>query len=386
MTGRLLVISPNDPRRKETYVGTQITALERTGWDVVSAYHLARGGDTKVDDRFIAVPVETSRAPRTILGRLSKIASTCIRKNSEQAGADELQRWHKTIRDVAPDCILVQFGPVAARMLPVLIRCGIPLAIQFHGYDLTLLCRHWGYRQTLASLLRAAGAAFVPSAFLEGELRRFIRDKDRKKVFRISPGYNESVFVPLHRLSEKEGQFRLVSVGRLVAVKGHDIVIRAVAHAGESFYLTIVGDGEERERLQLLINKFGVRDRVQLLGPKSPLEIRSSFAKADCFIQMSTATSQGQREGLGLSPIEAAATGLPVIVSDSGGLAETCIHSVTGVVVADHDVQAATDAIARMAAERNKARTMGTAGAEWVSSTFASRRQAALADAVLRHL
>lgn len=387
MRGRLLSISPNDPRRKETYVATQIAALERLGWEIVAAYHAKQGGGgTESDGRFVPFPVEASAAPRTALGRVEKAVATFTRRNSEQAEAGELERWCDLVESVQPDRILVQFGPVAARMLPVLRQAGVPWVVQFHGYDLTLRCGHWGYRRTLSTLLASAGAAFVPSGFLETELRQYIRPVDCAKIHLISPGYDETMFTPAMRPDRVDRRFRLVSVGRLVAVKGHDLMIDAVARAGDDIDLIIIGDGEDFEALKSRVADLGVGDRVRLAGQLPADAVQAAYKDADGFIQLSRTTSQGQREGLGLSPIEAAATGLPIIVSDSGGLGETCQHGKTGLVVPEGDVDSTVKAIRQLADDRAAASAMGAAGAEWVAATYASTRQAEKADAVLRQL
>ncbi len=390
MSGLLLNVSPNDPRRRETYVGTQIGALRAAGWEVVAAYHTGASelAEPAVEGgiAYRAVAIGGTAAPKTLFQRSVKVARTLYCGNSDLAAEAELCTWKRLIRDAGADRILVQFGPVAARMLPALTACGRPWAVQFHGYDITLRCNHWGYRRTLATLLETASAAFVPSAFLERELRRYIRRADAKKIHRITPGYDQATFVPLARQPRAGRPFRLISVGRLVAVKGHQHVIDAVARAGGNVELLIAGEGEERPFLERRIREHGLGERVRLAGALPAGAVCEAFGAADAFIQLSTETPEGAREGLGLSAVEAAATGLPVVVSNSGGLGETCIDGKTGWVVADGDIGGAAAAISALHHDPVRARAMGEAGALWVAETYASRKQAALADSVLRRL
>jgi glycosyltransferase involved in cell wall biosynthesis len=387
----LLIICPNDPRIKETFVDTQARALTDIGWNVTVAYFASQPGEVASDQpanpiTYLPIEVEPLRTPRSFPARACKVVRTWLSGNAVHASTSELERWRRLIDRLRPSRILVQFGPVAARLLPVLERCGVPWAVQFHGYDLTRECRHWGYRRTLATLARRAGALFVPSRFLENRLKALANHANHPKVFRVTPGYDEDLF----RFSEPEKRddagrsLQVVAVGRLVAVKGHRNLLRAIATTGSETRLTIVGEGEERTKLEQLIGELGVASKVTLAGALPPGAVRKWLVRSDVFVLASTASADGAVEGLGLGPIEAAATGLPVIVSDSGGLKETCIDGETGLVIRDGDFGAFGKCLDELHGNPERRRRMGEAGAKWAAETFASRVQARAADRALR--
>ena len=390
MTRRILNISPNDPRLRETFVRTQICALQKAGWEVIEAYHEPAENNAKsewVDGIFYRpVAVSTLPVPTSPVQRVLKAVRTLVTRNSEQITDAECDRWAQLIEAVNPACILVQFGPCAGRVLRVLERSGRPWVVQFHGYDLTQRCRYWGYRLMLAKLMRSAGAAFVPSAYLEAQLRRYAGESRFSKIHRITPGYDEAVYMPLSRGLREGKRFRLVSVGRLVEVKGHMHLLEVIMNGGDDVDLYIVGEGEERSKLEARIEACGLDSRVKLLGALSAEAIQQVYAESDAFIQLSRTTKTGAKEGLGLSPIEAAASGLPVIVSDSGGLSETCRDGESGFVVPEGDIVAAAKAIRILNEDRALASRMGAAGASWVRSSFGARQQALYADSILRSL
>jgi glycosyltransferase involved in cell wall biosynthesis len=133
----------------------------------------------------------------------------------------------------------------------------------------------------------------------------------------------------------------IVAVGRLVAIKGFDLLVRACAPArahGTPVQLAIVGDGPERPRLRRLADRLGVALTMPGLLPRS--EVGGWLRAADLYAQPSRVLANGRTEGLPLATLEALASGLPVVVSDSGGLGELAGHGPAVTVVPAGNVPA----------------------------------------------
>ncbi|MEN8707455.1 MAG: glycosyltransferase [Nocardioides marinisabuli] len=100
-------------------------------------------------------------------------------------------------------------------------------------------------------------------------------------------------------------------VARLVPPKRQDLLVGAWAgRAGGT--LLVVGDGPERERLDRLVGRLGLRDRVRLLGNRS--DVATLLAATD------VAVVPSDREGLSMAALESLAAGVPLVASDVGGL------------------------------------------------------------------
>ena len=122
----------------------------------------------------------------------------------------------------------------------------------------------------------------------------------------------------------------VLSVGRLVPIKGYDVLVRAVAACSARVgdtpsarprpTVVIVGDGPERPRLEALARRLDVDLRLPGLVPRD--EVATWLAGADLYVQPSRRLSTGRTEGLPVSTLEALAAGLPVVASATGGLAE----------------------------------------------------------------
>jgi glycosyltransferase involved in cell wall biosynthesis len=125
----------------------------------------------------------------------------------------------------------------------------------------------------------------------------------------------------------------VLSVGRLVPVKGYDVLIRAAAVAAAAApvaapsgpgapptTLVIVGDGPERARLTELAHRLNVN--LRLPGFVARHDVALWMAGADLYVQPSRRLPSGRTEGLPVATLEALACGVPVLASATGGLAE----------------------------------------------------------------
>ena len=117
---------------------------------------------------------------------------------------------------------------------------------------------------------------------------------------------------------------RWLYVGNLVVRKGVHRLVEAFAQevaAGERphAHLTLVGDGPERESLQEQVRAAGIADRVTFAGQVDPAHVSDYFGSHDVLVHLS------DYETFGLTVVEAAATGLPVVVTRCGGPEETMV-------------------------------------------------------------
>jgi glycosyltransferase involved in cell wall biosynthesis len=145
----------------------------------------------------------------------------------------------------------------------------------------------------------------------------------------------------------------VVSVGRLVPIKGLDLLVRACApRTGDRapIRLVLVGEGPERARLDALAGRLGVP--LTLPGVVLRGAVPTWLRAADLYAQPSRTLVNGRGEGTPLATLEALATGLPVVVSNSGGLAELPGRPGDISVVPAGDVPALANAVRTVLARR----------------------------------
>lgn len=147
--------------------------------------------------------------------------------------------------------------------------------------------------------------------------------------------------------------FRLIAVGRLVARKGFDHLLRSLAGLPPRVRLEVIGDGPLSESLQNLASELGVADRVRWPGFLDRPTILRQMARADCFVLSSL------HEGLGIVVQQAMFSGLPVVATDNGGQTDLITDGENGLLVPVGDPEAITSAVVRLMDDAGWRKAMG---------------------------
>ena len=149
-----------------------------------------------------------------------------------------------------------------------------------------------------------------------------------------------------------EERFVVLVVGQLIAAKGIDVLIRAMAELPADTVLWVLGEGPARASLEALIAERGLAGRVRMLGHQ--FDVCPYMQAADCFVCPSQ-----WAEAAGLVNLEAAACGLPVIASRVGGIPEYLDDGATGFLVEPGKVDALARSLRRLIHNRDLCRRLG---------------------------
>jgi glycosyltransferase involved in cell wall biosynthesis len=146
----------------------------------------------------------------------------------------------------------------------------------------------------------------------------------------------------------------VLTVGRLVEKKGHDLLLRAAARVndrGRPFRLRIAGEGVEWPRLQRLVHEFGLAGRVTFLGPLSESEVAREYAAADVFALGCRELDNGDRDGIPNVVLEAMARGLAIVATAVPGVEEAVVDGETALLSAPGDVEGFATKLERLLVE-----------------------------------
>lgn len=161
----------------------------------------------------------------------------------------------------------------------------------------------------------------------------------------------------------------LGTVGRLVAVKNQQLLLRAIhslvsarPELSATLRLVMVGDGPERGPLTELADKLGLSDMIWLAGDRD--NVPEMLRSMDIFVLPSLG------EGISNTLLEAMATGLPAIASAVGGNPELVETGVNGLLFPSEDADALAAAIAELTDNRSQRRAMGQAAADRIRQSF----------------
>lgn len=165
----------------------------------------------------------------------------------------------------------------------------------------------------------------------------------------------------------------LLTVARLVPHKGQDNVIRALAvlrHQFRDLRYLLVGEGHDEQRLRNLARELNVEDRVGFVGPMRDDELPEAYATSTLYVGTSRIDRGINAEGYGISFLEAAASGIPAVAGDSGGVRSAVRDGETGLVVPPESVEAITSAIRTLLVGEERRRAMGVAARHAVESYY----------------
>lgn len=274
-------------------------------------------------------------------------------------------------------CETAWFGAAAPLALlgPSLRRAGARRVVaSSHGHEVG-----WSMLPPGRMALRRIGVdADVVTAVSQYTRRRVASAFGPRAALEIlSPGVDCAAFHPdpgaraeirrRHRLGDAPV---VLCVSRLVARKGQDMLVRALPAIRRQIpgaILLLVGDGPRRSTLHRLAESGGVADAVVCTGAVSWAELPAYYAAGDVFAMPCRTRGHGlDVEGFGLVFLEASATGLPLVVGNAGGAAETVRVGDTGELVNGRDLAAVTRAVATLLADPEAAAAMGRRGRRWM--------------------
>ncbi len=384
------------PAVEETFILNQVVGLLQRGHDV---HIYSRGGGRRPDEAQHAdieryrlldhIQYQTPTLDR--LARLRSVATRILRWGWRDPGAvvNSLNRprylrpvrnlisLHEllppaNIQPTSYDVIHAHFGPnglraIAWRNFGAL--CG-PIITSFHGYDVNKLPRIHG--PNLYKKLFSQGDLFtVGSEFLKGRIITLGASGDR--IAKLPMGVDLSRFAFLERTKSIDGEFRLLTVARLVEVKGVEYALRAVASIKDKvtgIRYQIIGEGLLRYELEEMTKQLGLADKVEFLGVLPQDEVIRKLLAAHAFILPSVVTASGEEETQSVALAEAQASGLPVIATTTGGIRESVRDGKSALLVSPGNPEAVASSILWLADHPEAWGPMGRAGRAHVEASF----------------
>jgi len=268
--------------------------------------------------------------------------------------------------------VMLGSGMPNAHLIPFLRRLGLPTSLVItHGNE-----AGWaqlpGGRALVYPLNGARNVTYL-GAFTHRILSRYVKPASR--LHRLPPGVDTDRFHPgsggedLRQRLDINDRFVIGTVTRLVPRKGVDLLIQAlpfVLRAVPEAVLLVAGDGPRKQELQKLAASLGVADHVVFLGGPSDAELPAVYDAMDVFALPTHTRKFGvDVEGLGIVFLEAAATGVPVLVGASGGSVDAVRPGQTGELI-DTDPQGIAASIVELARDDAVRSAMGQAGRAWM--------------------
>ena len=219
---------------------------------------------------------------------------------------------------------------------------GISYSFTGHAYD---IFKDRVNPKALARKVEKARFVITISDFNKSLLERRFEGAEAK-IHRVYNGIDLARFAP--NGVTPQPPFTILAVARLQEKKGLTVLIEACRHLrdrGVAFRCWIVGKGRQSTQLNALIERWALHDRVRLLGPLTQREVVDRYHSAHLFVLPCIVGSDGNRDGLPVSIVEALACGLPVVATPVTGVPEAVHDRENGLLVPERDPVALADAI-----------------------------------------
>lgn len=308
-----------------------------TGGAEMMVLHLAR----ELSRAGHPVRVVSLHGDETDVAGLMRRAGVDVVALNKAGGPDPrtVLRLRAQMRDFSPAVVHTHL-PVLEYVLPAARLYGRRVRIIHTVHN---LAREETRHRVLRAVNRRAFSHGVVPVALNEEVRSSICREyalPASAVPVVGNGIDLDAFRGPQRRGPRGAGVRLLCVARLAPAKNHALLLRTVARlreSGRDVSLTLVGDGPLRGALEERARELGISQRVRFAGRRT--DTPAFYRDCDLFVLLS------DYEGMPMSIIEAMASGLPVVATRAGGVAELVDDGVNGALV-EADAAAAAEAIA----------------------------------------
>lgn len=244
-----------------------------------------------------------------------------------------LIRKQKSIK--APDVILGHSLIGNHVALSMSKKHGVPFSAGLHNYDLQKLEKE---KDQYVKVFQRASLIACRSYSIQKRFNSLTDNQFSDLTFIANSGIDLSLVEDQSFFSSKAGKFdsnhiRFITAARLEPLKNIDINIEVMSELRQNYTYSIIGDGQDRERIQSVIDRKNLGEKIRILGWKKPAEVLDYLKEADIFIMASAP------ETFGLAYLEAMAKGCIVIGAYGWGIDGIIRNGENGFLVEPGDME-----------------------------------------------
>lgn len=265
------------------------------------------------------------------------------------------------------DVVYAEYGTTGAEVIGICKEAGVPLIVNFHGYDASIKKILEVYRYKYQELFQFAKAIIVVSKEMKQNLIdlgcseqkiKYIVNAPADEFYDLQPSYSDLSFISVGRFVDKKAPYYNI------------LAFQQVVEKYPEAKLYMIGDGPLLEVCQNLISYLKLENNIILLGVLDQSEIQRYYTQARGFVQHSITSLSGDSEGMPVAVLEASASGLPVISTIHAGIPDVIIDGETGFLVKEHDVNKMASCMIRLIEDEGLAKLMGAAGRKNIKTNF----------------
>lgn len=392
---KIAVVLKGYPRLSETFIAQEILELERAGFDL-SIISLRRPTDKHTHPVHAEIKAPKHYLPEYIYQELFRVfwaKVNCVFKRGfwkaqfiflkdlmRDPSANRIRRWgqamvlaHEYAGD--HDHIYAHFlhTPCSVARYAAIIS-GKSFSISAHAKDIWT-SPEWEMREKLEDCdwlvtCTEGGADYLKSLASENRVHLVYHGLDLSRF--PTPEKQASK----HDGSSSQNTVKLVTVGRAVAKKGIDTLIKALAKLPQDLHWqwTHIGGGPLKGELQELASTLGIKDKCEFKGALPQSEVLETYINSDLFILPSRIDETGDRDGLPNVIVEAQSQSMAVISTNISGIPELIQSGTNGILIQPDKIDDLVQAIETLARDYKLRNKMGKQGEDKVRSDFSHKQ------------
>jgi teichuronic acid biosynthesis glycosyltransferase TuaC len=357
------------------FVAETLREIERLGASstviaVDSIYHRSRKANTRFPAQWIRYPHLPGNFGLSTAGWF--LASSLSRRIEQIHGHSPIHAIHA---HAALPC-----GHAAAILSR---RLGIPFIVTIHGLDVFNNCfkqgtaARWRNQRSREVYQRAKVVVCISQ-----KIQRLLNDGMSEKVAAevVYNGTDTKLFSPANESKDLQGEdlpraraAKILIVGNLLAGKGHELLLKAVAQIKDShpgIECDLIGEGADRERFAQVAEQLGIASQVHFLGRRSRAEVAEAMRQCTIFVLPS------RYEGLGCVYLEAMASGKVAIGCYGQGIDEIIRHGENGWLILVDGVTELVEGLKTLVADNNLRSRIGETARKTILSGLTLSHQA----------
>lgn len=398
------------PRISETFISNEIFLLEQLGFKM-RLFPMRHPREDFCHDAVKQIKAQVNYLPTDLLLELPKLLLPSLFLASKRPGAFKhclklARRRYRRTATLATLKHLLQAGYLCNQFL-------------LHDTSLSHLHGHFAHSPTSVTMFAAllSGRTFSFTAHAKDiytshpkQLREKIQlaefvitctEYNRRYLEKIAKGLDTPIhgiyhgidlklFSPQRDHSECTPPYSLLTVARMTEKKGLPTLYRALRLLKDNhfpFQHTLIGDGDDRDKILQLIKDLGLEDCCHCLGTQTHQEVLKQFEASDLFILACEIAENGDRDGIPNVLVESLAMGVPGLSTTVSAVPEILIQNTTGRTVRPSDPETMAHNIKELLEDKLLRKTIIQGGRDHTQKNFDNRRLvASMGNIFKKHL
>lgn len=257
-------------------------------------------------------------------------------------------------------------SPTSVTMFASLLS-GIPFSFTAHAKDI-----YTSDKEKIRK--KIAHAKFVVTCTRHNkEYLQAIAGNCPTPIYCIYHGIDLNLFKQTETKPETHNPFKILTVARMTEKKGLPTIYRALAglqQKGIKFQHTLIGDGDDREKILVLISSLGLENNCRWIGTQTHEEVLVHFKASDLFVLGCEIAKNGDRDGIPNVLVESLAMGVPALSTTVSAIPEILIDGKTGITVPPSQPEDLEKAMLRILTDKELRQRLITGGQNRVKESF----------------